>query len=74
MPCFKGTYLESDSTDKKTDDVELNVFELMVMGLKLGISYTDFYEMNLVTLINILTTAYKPKKRKPTQEEIDLIT
>lgn len=46
------------------------------MGLKIGLKYSEIVDMNYNQLTNLLTTYFDRKKvkRKPTQEEIDLIT
>lgn len=46
------------------------------MGLRIGLKYSEIVDMNYNQLTNLLTTYFDRKevKRKPTQEEIDLIT
>ena len=46
---------------------------MIALALKCGIRYEDLGEMSYTTLANILD-AFMPKKKKPTQADIDLIT
>jgi len=65
----------------KTDqDLDIDVYSLIATGLKVGLRLNDFYELDFVTLINILDSFYesnnhrKPKYREATQQDIDMIT
>ena len=49
----------------------------MVMGLRTGIRLDDFNNMDYPLLVNLLDASIpkpKPKYRKATQEDIDMIT
>ena len=50
---------------------------LISMGLKLGVTLDNMKDMDFVYLINLLDASLpqtKPKYRKATQKDIDLIT
>lgn len=70
--CFVGHYRNksNENNDKKTD---VDVYDIIAIALKLGIRYQDLGLMSYTTLANI-TDAYLPKKKVPTQAQIDLIT
>ena len=46
---------------------------MIAVALQYGIRYSDLGNMSYTTLSNILD-AYMPKKKKPTQAQIDMIT
>lgn len=82
--CFHGKYkYEHDKEEKKkqSQDDEFDIYDLILSGMRVGIAYDDFHDMDYVTLINILETYYrsiskqknKSKYREATQQDIDMI-
>ena len=75
--CFLGHYQNETNVESTPTDFEINVYELMVMGLKIGIRYEEYRDMDFVTLLNLLDASMpkkKPKYRTATQKDIDAIT
>lgn len=70
--CFVGHYRNKNKTDNETNE-EFDVYDMIALALKCGIRYEDLGEMSYTTLANILD-AFMPKKKKPTQAQIDMIT
>lgn len=83
MPClcFQGKYRTEPSEDEirksKGKDLDLDVYMLIGSALRAGLRLSDLEDMGFVMLINILDPMMpkpKPKYRKATQEDIDMIT
>ena len=85
MRCFHGKYKREIPEEErvKDPDFDIDIYQLLASGIKFGLNFTDFYELDFVTLINLLEV-YSPdaqknkdpmhKYRKATQKDIDLIT
>lgn len=69
--CFIGNYRNKTKTDNKESSSD--AFDMIATALKCNISYSELKTMSFVMLSNIVD-ALAPKKPKPTQAQIDLIT
>ena len=77
--CFQGRYRTEDKAERKESDRQLDIYELMAFGLKVGISMKDYDDMDFPLLVNLLDASLpkqkdKPKYREATQEDIDFFT
>ena len=77
--CFQGRYRTEDKAEHKDSDRQLDIYELMSFGLKVGISMKDYDDMDFPLLVNLLDASLpkqkdKPKYREATQEDIDFFT
>ena len=77
--CFQGRYRTEDKSEHKESDRQLDIYELMAFGLKVGISMKDYDDMDFPLLVNLLDASLpkqkdKPKYREATQEDIDFFT
>ena len=77
--CFQGRYRTEDKSERKESDRQLDIYELMAFGLKVGISMKDYDDMDFPLLVNLLDASLpkqkdKPKYREATQEDIDFFT
>lgn len=61
----------NDYSDEEPTNKEIDIYPIIALALKCGISYTDLGNMELTTLLNILDV-FTPNN-KPTQEQIDMI-
>lgn len=83
LVCFQGKFRNSkeDEEKSKTSQDEIDIYELMVIGLKIGIRMDDYNNMDFPMLFNLLDASIpkrveetKPKYRMATQKDIDMIT
>ncbi len=77
--CFQGKYRNETKKSNETKDTEIDIYELMVLGLKVGIKMDDYNNMDYPLLVNLIDASLpkkeeKPKYRMATQEDIDMIT
>ena len=76
--CFHGHYQrepsEAEVVRNRNKDIEIDVYEMIALGLKIGLRMEDMGNMDFVFLINLLDTIMPKKVRKPTQADIDMIT
>lgn len=70
---FAVGYLRNKDNNDSQSSGETDIYDVIATALRIGIRYEELGNMSLITLMNIID-AYMPKKHKPTQEEIDLIT
>lgn len=70
--CFAGHFRNKHNDIEKTNE-ETDIYDMIAAALQYGIRYSDLGNMSYTTLANILD-AYMPKKKKPTQAQIELIT
>lgn len=79
MVCFVGKYRTEPQNNNNNDEEEkFDIYEVMVMGLRIGIRLDDFNDMDYPMLINLVDASLpkkieKPKYRLATQEDIDRI-
>lgn len=72
LVCFAGHYRNKNKSEEKSNE-DFDIYDMIAIALSKGIRYSDLGDMTYVTLANILD-AYMPKKKKPTQADIDMIT
>lgn len=81
--CFQGKYRKTIDENKKDGNSEedIDIYELMVIGLRLGLRMNDFDNMDYPMLANLIDASIpkkaeeeeKPKYRIATQKDIDMI-
>lgn len=68
-----GKLRNKSEQKQENKNEETDIFDVVASAIRCGIRYEDLGHMTFVELSNILD-AFMPKKHKPTQAEIDLIT
>lgn len=82
MVCFVGKYRTEPQTKKNNtnDEEQFDIYEVMVMALKIGIRLDDFNNMDYPMLINLIDASIPKVQKEPkqryrmaTQQDIDMI-